>query len=222
MEVVEYEFLTCRFCKNSLYIDFDGISLTYTYKSIVSPAEVVMFLKRDFKKIGFSENYKIINKYPVYLPFWEVGENNFLESASSQIKIGKIPKPSQERLVFDFKEMAEQVETENPDTQPDIDKKRTLYYIPFYRIILNFREKEYSFFIDALSGKVIGDPIPFMSAKEIGRYFPLFILMLIIFFVVNLFFNNIIISLFLNVILIYIFFNISLAEVVKKLYKNEG
>ena len=222
IETAEYEFLTCIYCKNSLYIDFDGISLTYTYSSIISSDEVVMFLKKDFEKTGFSENYRIINQYPLYMPFWGLGESDFLESASSKIDAGKIPKPSQERRIFDLSEMAESVEKEDPDSQPDIEDKRSLYYLPFYKIVINFKDKEYQFYVDALSGRIFGEPIPFMSAKEIGKYFPFFILMLITFFFINLLFNNVFVLIFLNIVLIYLFFNLSLAEFVKKLYKNES
>ncbi len=222
IEVVEYEFLTCQFCKNSLYIDFDGISSTYTYKSIISPEEVLMFLKKDFGKIGFSENYRVINKNAVYIPFWEIEGSEFLESASSKLEIGKIPKPSIEKRVFDFSGDNSSVEKVDPDTQPDKDGKRTLYFMPYYRIVINFKEKEYSFYVDALNGRVTGEPIPFISAKELGNYFPFFIIMFLTFFIINIFFDNAIVSIFINAVLVFLFYNISLSEVVKKLKKNEG
>ena len=221
IESVEYEFLTCRFCKNSLFIDFDGISLTYTYKSVIPSEEITMFLKKDFERIGFSENYKIINKLPVYLPFWESGESGFLESASSRIKSEKFQKPSQERIVFDFKGTDVSVEKISPDTQPDIEEKRTLYFLPFYMIIINYKEKEYTYYVDALSGRVEGEPIPFMSGKDIGRFFPLFVIMLSIFFLINLVLNNVPLSLFVNFVLIYLFYNISISEILSKQNKNE-
>lgn len=222
VELTDYDFLTCSFCGNSLYIDYDGVSLAFTYKSMIDSEEAPMYLKRDFEKAGFSEGWRLINSFPVYMPFWEIEGTSHLKNASSKLKADIIPKPSQEKRIFDYREMEGVVEKEEPDSQPDVAEKRSLYYLPFYQVVVTFKEKKYSFFVNGISGKVYGDPIPFLSAKEIGRFFPFFLLMFIIFFTVNLMFNNVIVLVLLNLILVFLFFYLSLAEMVKKLYKNES
>ncbi|HLP46293.1 MAG TPA: hypothetical protein VK469_10115, partial [Candidatus Kapabacteria bacterium] len=48
-------FARCEFCKSTLYIDIDEITVVYSFTPTVETQQLGMFLKRDFDKTGFNE-----------------------------------------------------------------------------------------------------------------------------------------------------------------------
>ena len=220
IKIAENEYLKCSYCNNSLYIDLDGITLVYSYKSLINPQNLSLHLKKDFKKTGFSENFKIINHYPLYLPFWETEKKKQLERGSSRFEDEFINIPSEEKKTFEFEEIASEVEVIEPDTQPESDKKRNLCYMPFYAVVINYREKEYTFFINGMNGEVTGDPIPYVSSDETIKLLPLFLMIFVAAFIVNYFFDNFIIALIINILTVFVLYNLSLSKINKKLYSK--
>lgn len=220
LEIAENEYLKCSYCNNSLYIDLDGLTIVYSYKALINPENLSLYLKKDFEKTGFSENFKIANSYPLYLPFWETEEEKQLERGSSKFTDEFIDFPSKEKRTFDFEGIAGEIEVIEPDTQPESEKKRDLCYMPFYSVVINYRDKEYTYFINGLSGEVTGDPIPYESSEETIKMLPLFLMIFFIAFIVNFFFDNIVASILVNIIAVFLLFNISLNIINKKLYSK--
>ncbi|MEN8153900.1 MAG: hypothetical protein ABFR75_07735 [Acidobacteriota bacterium] len=220
LEIVENEYLKCSYCNSSLYIDLDGLTLVYSYKSLINSQNLSLHLKKDFEKTGFSENFKIINSYPLYLPFWETEAKKQLERGNSRFADEFINIPSEEKKTFDFEEAAGEIEVLEPDTQPESGKKRNLCYMPYYAVVINYKDKEYTFYINGINGVVTGDPIPYVSSDETIKLLPLFLLIFAAAFIVNYFFDNLIIALIINIITVFILYNLSLKKINKKLYSK--
>jgi len=213
-------YLTCGYCKNSLYIDLDEIIAVYTFKSTIEPHLIGSYLKRDFQKMGFDEDIQIVNSAPVYFPFWKLeGEVN-LERGSSRFPVEKVNPLSENRVFFNASRIDYRIDVIDIDTQPQSSQKRILYYYPFFRLDVLFREKKYQFFVNAVSGDVFGESIPYISGKEVNRLFPLFLTIFVVFFAINYFFNQFFISISLNVIFIFLFFQISFHSIEKRIYNK--
>ncbi len=222
LELAENEFIKCSYCNNFSYIDLDGIVSVYTYKSLIDIKDTTLFLKKDFEKTGFSEEFKIINNYPIYIPFWDVEDSKVLSSGSSQFREDGAVKPSEEKSVFDFDSIAGSIEIIDPDIIPDQDEKKILCYLPFYRVIINYKGEEYDFLVNGMSGEISGDPIPFVSVKEAGSLFPQFLMIFLVSFVINFIFDNLFLAISINIIAIYLLFSFSISKITRKLYKNES
>ncbi len=221
LEIAGNEFIKCSYCNNYSYIDLDGIVSVYTYKSLIDINDTTLFLKKDFEKTGFSEEFRIINRYPVYIPFWDVEGNRVLEKGSSGFKAQEEVRPSEEMVIFDYDSIAGSVEVIEPDIVPEDAGKMTLCYLPFYKVIINYKDEEYDFLINGMSGAITGAPIPFVSVKEAGELFPQFALIFIIAFIINFLFDNLYLAIFSNLVAIYFLFSFSISKISRKLYKNE-
>lgn len=221
LEIAGNEFIKCTYCNNFSYIDLDGIVLVYTYKSLIDINDTTLFLKKDFEKIGFSEEFRIINRYPLYIPFWDVEGSRVLEKGSSHFDGVDTVIPSEEKIIFDYDSILGSVDIMEPDIVPDEAEKKTLCYIPFYKVIINYKGTEYDFLINGMSGEITGNPIPFVSVKEAGALFPQFALIFIVAFVINFLFDNLYLAIFSNIVAIYLLFSFSISKIGRKLYKNE-
>lgn len=213
-------YLSCSRCKNSLFIDLDDIFAIYSFKSSIEPHQIGAYLKKDFEKKGFNEELEIVDSIPVYFPFWKVeGEQQAVSGSSRfpQKTTGLLPT---NRVLFDAKAVDYRIEVVEIDTQPDKSRKRSLYYYPFFKITVKFREKNHDFFVNAVSGDIFGDPIPFISGNEVSPFFPLFLTIFLVFLVVNYIFDRFILSIAINVVLFYLFFQISLHLIEKRIYKK--
>ena len=222
LELAENEFIKCSYCNNFSYIDLDGIVSVYTYKSLIDIKNTTLFLKKDFEKTGFSEEFKIINNYPVYIPFWDVEGSKVLSGGSSQFREDGAVKPSGEKAIFDFDSISGSIEIIEPDIIPGKDEKKILCYLPFYKVIINYRGEEYDFLVNGMSGEISGDPIPFVSVKEAGSLFPQFLLIFLVAFVINFIFDNLFLAISTNIIAIYLLFSFLISKISRKLYKNES
>lgn len=222
LELAENEFIKCSYCNNFSYIDLDGIVSVYTYKSLIDIKDTTLFLKKDFEKIGFSEEFKIINNYPLYIPFWDVEDSRVLSGGSSQFRADGAVKPSEEKVIFDFDSISGSIEIIEPDIIPEHDEKKVLCYLPFYKVIINYKGEEYDFLVNGMSGEISGDPIPFVSVKEAGSLFPQFLMIFLVAFVINFIFDNLFLAISTNIIAIYLLFSFSISKISRKLYKNES
>ncbi|MEN8222144.1 MAG: hypothetical protein ABFR36_02700 [Acidobacteriota bacterium] len=221
LEIAANEFIKCSYCNNFSYIDLDGIVSVYTYKSLININDTTMFLKKDFEKTGFSEEFRLINRYPVYIPFWDVEGSRALEKGSSNFKSDDEVRPSEEKIVFDHDSVTGSVEVVEPDIVPEKAGKKILCYLPFYRVVINYKGEEYDFLVNGMSGEITGDPIPFVSVKEAGALFPQFALIFIVAFVINFLFDNLFLAVFSNIVAVYLLFSFSISKISRKLYKNE-
>lgn len=213
-------FVKCEFCGNSIYIDIDDITPVYTYKANIEPDQIIFYLKRDFEKIGFNENIKIIKFLPVYFPFWQVKGEAKLERGSSQFFDEIIKSESGTKIFFNASDIDYTIEIIEIDTQPETEEKRILFYIPYFKVDISFKGKAYRFFVNAANGEVSGNPIPYMSDKETKRIFPLFLLILITFLIINYFFDTPFLSIALNIAAFFIFYKLSIKSIEQKLYKR--
>lgn len=203
-------FLTCPECKNSLFIDLDDVIAVYTFKSAIEPHLIGTCLKKNFEKMGFDEDFYIVYSVPVYIPFWQLEGMEKLKRGCSRFPVDDVNLLSTNRKFFDPNRLDFRIEVLDIDTQPAASQKRILYYYPFFRLDIEFREEKYRFFVDAVTGAVFGDSIAFISGKHINRMFPLFLLFFVVFLAVNYFFNQLFVSISINVLLIFVFFQVSL------------
>lgn len=221
LEIAGDEFIKCSYCNNFSFVDLDGIVPVYTYKSLVDINDTTLFMKKDFEKTGFSEEFRIINRYPVYIPFWDVEGSRVLEKGSSHYYEEEVVFPSEEKIIFDYNLILGSVDIIEPDVVPENEGKKTLCYLPFYRVIINYKEKEYEFLVNGMSGEITGDPIPFVSVKEAGALFPQFAMVFLVAFVINFLFDNLFLAVFMNIVAVYLLFSLSISRIGRKLYKNE-
>lgn len=213
-------YISCPFCKNSLFIDLDNIFTVYAFKSVIEPHQIGAYLKKDFKKMGFNEELEIVDSIPVYFPFWQVEGESEVISASSRFPKKKTGLLSANRIFFDPRTVDYRIELIEIDTQPEESQKRFLYYYPFFKVLVRFREKKYEFFVNAVSGEVFGDSIPFISGNEVSHFFPLFITIFLSFLVVNYMFDHFFLSVAINLVLFYFFFQLSYHLVEKRIYRE--
>ena len=139
-------------------------------------------------------------------------------SASSRFPKNRTGLLSANRIFFDVRTVDYRIELVEIDTQPEESQKRYLYYYPFFKVSVRFREKKYEFFVNAVSGEVFGDPIPFISGNEVSHFFPLFITIFLSFLVVNYMFDHFFLSVAINLALFYFFFQLSYHLVEKRIY----
>ena len=97
-----------------------------------------------------------------------------------------------------------------------VSKKMILYYLPFYKVILVFRDKEFHFFVNAVNGDVYGDPIPYISSKKIFKVFPLFITIFLTFFILCFLFDHVLLSVSSGLVALIVFYQISYQLIDKK------
>ncbi len=161
-------FVRCEFCKSSLYIDIDEITVVYAFTPIVETQQLGMYLKRDFEKTGFNEVITIQRSAPLYFPFWRVEGSDKLERACSRFPGEHIKIPAGEKIFFDHDGTLEKnIEILSIDTQPGTAKKRTLYYVPFFQVNIVFNRKNYTFFVDAVTVKALsGAELGFISDER--------------------------------------------------------
>lgn len=210
-------YVTCGYCNHSLYIDLDDVVAVYTFKSAIEPHLVGSYLKKEFQKMGFDEDVQIVNSAPVYIPFWKLEGKEKLNRGCSRFPVEEVPMLSKTRVFFDAGRLDFRIEVIDIDTQPGSNQKRILYYYPFFKLDIVFREKKYQFFINAVTGDFFGDSIPHMSGKDLNRIFPLFLVIFFVFLAVNYFFNQFFVSLSLNIVLMFVFFQISLHGIEKRI-----
>lgn len=211
------EFVRCEFCKSSLYIDIDGITVVYAFSPTVQTQQLGMYLKRDFEKTGFNEAITIQQAAPVYFPFWGVEGSDKLERACSHFPGEYIKTPAGEKVFFDHDGALEKnIEVLSIDAQPGTTKKRTLYYVPFFQVNIVFNRKNYTFFVDAVSGAVSGDPIPYFSVEATFKLFLMFIAVFLILLVINSVFDNMLIVMPLCLLTMGIVYRLSLMRMEKK------
>ncbi len=221
LELVEDEFLKCSYCNNYSYVDPEGIVSVYTFKSLIKEKEISLFLKKDFERIGFSEDFKITSTYPLYIPFWDVKGSKSLLRGSSLFSEETVIKPSEERIIFDYDSIAGKIDITEPDVAPELNDNTVLCYLPFYKVKINYKNDDFVFLINGMNGDVSGDPIPFVSVEEAGSLFPKFALAFFVAFVINFVFDNLFLSIFSNLVAIYLVFSFSISAINKNLYKNE-
>ena len=221
LELAENEFIKCSYCNNFSYIDLDGIVSVYTFKSLIDISDTTLFLKKDFEKTGFSEEFKIINRYPLYIPFWDVEGTKALLKGSSQFLESNTIRPSEEKIIFDFDSISGSIDIIEPDIIPEEEEKKILCYLPFYKVVINYKGDEYDFLVNGMSGEISGDPIPFVSVKETGSLFPQFLMIFLVAFVINFIVDNLLFAIFVNIIAVYLLFSFSISKISRKLYKNE-
>lgn len=214
-------FTRCEFCKNSLYIDIDEITVVYSFTPIIEANQLGMYLKRDFEKMGFNEAIEIIHSVPAYFPFWHTEGSGMLERASVHFPEENIKIPSVEKMFFDSSTAIEKnIEFFSIDTQPEESEKRTLYYVPFFQVSILFNRKNFTFFINAVNGEVKGDPIPYISSQNTFKLFPLFITIFLLFLAINSVFNNMLVVMPLCLVVLYLFYHASLQTLEKKYHKK--
>lgn len=214
------EFVRCEFCKSSLYIDIDEITVVYAFTSTVEKQQLGMYLKRDFEKTGFNETITIQRSAPIYFPFWGVEGSDKLERACSHFPGEHIRIPAGEKVFFDHDGALENnIEILSIDTQPGTAKKRTLYYVPFFQVNIVFNRKNYTFFVDAVTGAVSGDPIPYFSVEATFKLFLMFIAIFLILLVINSVFDNMLIVMALCLATMAVVYRLSLTRLEKKKIK---
>ncbi|HLP59379.1 MAG TPA: PepSY domain-containing protein [Candidatus Deferrimicrobium sp.] len=210
-------FARCEFCKSTLYIDIDEITVVYSFTPTVETQQLGMFLKRDFDKTGFNEAIKIQGSMLYYFPFWQVGGSDKLEKACSRFPGEQTRIPAGEKIFFDPAGAREKnIETLSIDTQPGIAKKRNLYYIPFYQVDIMFNRNKYTFYIDAVTGAVSGSPIPYFSVAATYKLFLIFMALFLLLLVINSVFANMLIVIPLCLATMAVFYRLSLARLEKK------
>lgn len=219
LETLE-SFVTCSYCQNSLFIDLDEIVAVYAFKSTIEPHLIGSYLKKDFKKMGFDEDFRIVDSVPVYIPFWKMEGAEKLKRGCSRFPGDEVSLISTPRIFFDASRVDFRIEIFDIDTQPPGTRKRILYYYPFFRVDIIFREKKYPFFVNAVTGEVFGDPIPRISGKDVTGLFPLFLGIFLVFLAVNYLFDQFFFAFFLNIILVWGFFQISRHLIEKRIYNK--
>lgn len=219
-------FVKCEFCKSSLFIDIDEITVVYSVAPIIDVSQLGMYLKRDFEKTGFNEKIEIADASPVFFPFWQAdqaGKQDKLTRGSSQFPGEEISMPSGEKIYFNAGDAMENgIESIAIDTQPEVSKKRTLYYVPFFKARINFNRQDFFFFINAVNGEVFGDPIPYISSGTTFKLFPLFLGAFLFFLVANSVFDNMMIVMPLCLGAMVFVYHTALKQLEKKYYKNES
>lgn len=165
----------CEYCHSSLYIDFDSIIAVYTFAPTIEIQRISLYLKNDFEKIGFREAITIRSTRLVHLPFWLEDEKQRLHAAYSRFPAKTIPIPSATPLFFETKG-TEALTIVPVDTDPQSGKKGTLYFVPFFQVLVAYKNREYPFFVNGISGEVFGERLPFIPGERSQRLFPYFLL----------------------------------------------
>ena len=177
-------FLRCAFCQSTLYVDLAAITPVFTIASQIESRQVGLYLRKDFERVGFQEPLAIKGVDTVYFPFWEMRPER-LERGSFIFPLPRTTLPAGTRMYFQGPDM--EMKTCIPiDTQPETEGKRILYYLPFFRAEVEYRENRYPFFVSAVNGDVFGEPLPVWTIDRANRYLPRFLLMLAVFLLVNI------------------------------------
>ena len=149
---------------------------------------------RFFERINFKEKTSITDVIPLYFPFWEIEGKDNLEIGSFLFPGNGIQVPTETKTPFHFSEISGHIGIVDISTQPQGSQKKTLIYLPFYKVTVLFREKEFTFFISAVNGEVSGEPIPYISSRKIFKLFPLFMATFLILVVFCFLFVHILIA----------------------------
>jgi len=217
-------FVKCEFCKSSLFIDIDEITVVYSVAPIIDVNQLAMYLKRDFEKTGFNEKIEIADAAPVYFPFWQAdpkSKQDKLTRGSSRFPGMEIAAPSGEKVYFNAGDVLEKgIEIVSIDTQPEVSKKRDLYYVPFFQARVNFNRRDFFFFINAVNGEVFGDPIPYISSDVTFKLFPLFIGVFLVFLAITSVFNNMLVVMPLCLAALFIAYQTALKRLEKEMIKG--
>jgi hypothetical protein len=214
-------FAKCQSCGSAIYIDIDEITVVYSFTPAINANNLNMHLKRDFEKIGFNEEVEIADALPVFFPFWQVEGSHTLERACSHFPEDNIKLPPGEKIFFDSADAnGKKIEIYSIDAQPEQDQKRNLYYVPFFQVTVLFNRKKYSFFINAVSGEVNGDPIPYISSEKALKLFPLFITIFLVFLAFNAVFDNMLVVMSLCLTAMFLFYHITVYFLEKEYHKK--
>lgn len=214
-------FTNCENCKSSLYIDLDRVVEVYSFTPQIKAVDIPQYLERDLKKKGFKEEIEITDAEPVYFPFWRREENSRLDRASAQFSDRTISMPSETAVFFSPADAREKgVPLVAIDTQPNENTPRTLWLIPFFAVRIGFREEKYTLFVNAVTGEVNGDPLPYMSPEKTFKLFPLFISIFLVLVLINAIFDNMPIAALLSFLAIVLFYRMSMRGYGQKYHKE--
>ncbi len=180
-------FIRCDFCHSSLFIDLDAVRQVFTFSPEIESQRIGLYLKTHLEKSGFHENIVINTIRPVQIPFWSSPVKNELLSGHSIFPSTAIPLPAGNQIFFERETGSGEAATVlQPNLLPANLKDPALIYIPFHEAGVIYKEKEHTFFISAITGRVYGAPLPFIPAARTLPLFPLFFLILAGFLAVNL------------------------------------
>ena len=191
----------CDYCHSSLYIDFDSIIAVYAFTPTIEIQRISLYLKNDFEKIGFREAIALRSTRLVYLTFWLDVEKQRLHAAYGRFPVKTIPVPSAIPLFFESIK-GENVPVIPIDADPPNGKKGTIDYVPFFQVQVAYKNREYPFFVNGISGDVFGEPLPFIPGERSQRLFPYFLLIFSSFLIGNFLLGGFIPALLGNSLLI--------------------
>lgn len=197
-------YLNCEHCSTSLFVDVDGVFPVFAVKAEIESKDLKNHLELGFGKTGFPEEVEITDITPLYLPFWKIENKNNLKNGSTQFPEDIIKFSPENTTCLNIFELRGHVKIVDIGTQPSVSDKRILYYFPFFKVKVLFREEEFRFFINAVNGEVYGNPIPYIPTDKVFRLFPLFIFAFIIFITFSLLFDHVLVTLSSSFIALYI------------------
>ncbi len=200
-------FIKCENCQKSLYIDIGGIVPLYTFSIQIDAEAAAVCLKRHFQNLDFNEPFELLGTVPRFLPFWRQDNGNLLDRGSSHFPGATIPMYAGEKFSFSAEgAIKKQIEVCDIDTQPPTPAKLTLFYVPYFQLTIRFHQQDYTFFINAVSGDVVGDPIPYVPPKTAFKLFPLYFLVFIVFIAININIHNMLTVFLLCLCFLLLFF----------------
>lgn len=201
-------FIKCEFCKNSLLIDWDAIMTVFSFTPCIETNKLDAHLEQGLKKNGFNEKVEIFDVAPVYLPFLLPEGNRKpgkLLNGSARFPGKEIPTLHDEKINFDAAGIKEKnIEIVPICSRPEGTDKQIIYYIPFFHVNVRFNEQEFTFFINAVSGDIKGDPIPYTASGVTSKLFPLFIGVFVLLLLINSIFNYMPLVILLCLVAMYI------------------
>lgn len=209
-------FFFCQSCHHAAYIDINGLRSLYTYSAKLQIGEAEKNVRQYLAGIGLLEGYDVVFINPLYLPFWQTDKNNFLARGSSRFHGEGLEMLFSEAIPFDLSSAGRAFERQDVDTQPVVIDDQALVFVPLFRVEISFEKRNYTYFVNGVSGRVYGEPIPFVSSRQAAPFFPVFLVILFLFLVNSLFFQSTPLAMGFNFLTLFIFYQVSKKLVEKK------
>mgnify|MGYP005619552587 CR=1 FL=1 len=190
-----------------------------TYHPTIPEKESPLHVRRHLAELTLDRGIALGQAECLYIPFWEVNSNSQLQRACATFPEISLNKPAATRQVFLPDQQPPGSVILAVDTQPGESAERRLLYIPFYRIPVTHRKKEYYFLCNAVSGSVYGPSIPREPNPRASRLFRLFAGIFLVVLAFDIVVDTPWVLLSLNALLFLLANQISLPWIENRLYR---
>ncbi|MCX7944156.1 MAG: hypothetical protein N2746_06570 [Deltaproteobacteria bacterium] len=225
---IDNVFVTCNYCKASVFVFSKSSGLRYILKPILSENKTDLVIKNFFLKKGYSGEIKILTKEAVLYPFYRINNKNELVPAREDSNFGilsQIKFKGGELIFFDDKKNLGYKIVE-PEVEPNelTGKNANLIYYPLIFVEYSYLGEEYKLVIDGFSEEVYSEIMPIQKDNIRERvYIYIFIIIAFLLFIEFISFDSLIIGFILGIITLLIiwFFFPTIFRLIEDIYVSE-